>query len=331
MKAKKLLPILATLLAVGPLGLSACAGNTKIVFGNYWDTNYDPATHSNINETLTYDVSFDAGTSSLVDYKVSYAGEYVTNLRSELYEGHRAYVFTTSMTLNVTFDLDGDFETKEDQYTPEQPDSITSEVRFYASQNGLKPISSKKTTVSHTPLNRSVKNAEDCFELYSYHTETTYNEDCSGKSFIDKNYDPAKEVVFEQEPSFKKPDPDYNALDNEQLLAAIRAVPSTTSSATVLAYNPYDGANKIKLSFSNKDAEPFTFEFNGESKERNVAYRSVSVEVDHKNSGSGKTVYVARTEDSANNTYRNIVLYLTTPLAYGLGTLEYSLVSAVYA
>lgn len=329
MKAKKLLPVLATLLAASTFCLTACTSNSKTIFGNYWDKNYDPASPTeNLNETLTYDVTFTESSSSLLDYGVTYGGEdkkgeCVTTLR---FDGNGCYVYTVSLSIEVTFDIDKDFTTTDDQKT--ETYSVSSEAVFLEAKSGLKPVSSKKTIVSPTPKYVSVSNVENCYQLHSYHTETTYNNDDSAVSKIFKDYDAANPAAEPSETkNFTATSEDYNYLDNEQLLAAIRAVPSSTSSTTVIAYNPFDGANKIKLSFENEDAEPFTFSMNGgETTTRNIPYRTVSIVL-----SSTQTAKIARTEDSTNNVYRNVLLSLETPLGYNIGTLTYTLTSATYA
>ncbi len=117
MKGKKLISMLA--LVVGLSTFGGCTNaDQKVNFGNFWNTNVLDL-NSTINETLAYDVNFEASTSSLVNYQLNYKdGTYTTKLTSTQEDGKTVYVYETQ--LNITAQYTFNSETVECQ------DSVTS-------------------------------------------------------------------------------------------------------------------------------------------------------------------------------------------------------------
>ena len=79
MKRKKLSTLLA--LVLGVTALSGCTNSDqKVNFGNFWVTDV-LNTNAAIQETLSYDVTFNKGENSLVNYEIDYKdGTYTTAL-----------------------------------------------------------------------------------------------------------------------------------------------------------------------------------------------------------------------------------------------------------
>ena len=166
MKLKKIALALAATLALS--SLAACATtDQKIIFQNYWEENA-LVTSSYIDETLTYKVTHqkEAGL-DVLGYSITYGeGSYVTTLKTH----SQGYIYTTNLTIPVTFQYGEDV-------AESVTDSVTTEVIFKRSNDGLQPISSTKNVVSHTPVNGGATSTKDCYTLYDFSVVTTYPEE----------------------------------------------------------------------------------------------------------------------------------------------------------
>ncbi|MBR4942607.1 MAG: hypothetical protein IKZ28_01135, partial [Clostridia bacterium] len=243
MKVKRLIPLLALTLCVSAFG--GCTNtDEKIPFGNYWNT--ASLTNEAINETLVYDVRFDATPSSLTNYQISYSnGKYTTNLVSATENGQNLYVYTTALTIDVTYSLGGETKTLSD--------SVTTESRFMTAENALRPISSKKSVVSSSPKNGSAESVDKCYTVYDYEVVTTYAADCaSGTSTVTNNGSENKDAnTYNFEIEQKK----FSYLDNEQLPLALRAIPLEKTAPKFLTYSPFvDTVQKISCAFGTEES-----------------------------------------------------------------------------
>ncbi len=316
MKAKKLTLFLATLL--GATSLAACTDSDKTIdFNNYWQYN-SLTTGETVNETLTYKVTFEksAGVDS-AGYTLSYGeGSYVATL--ETAANRTSYVYKTVLEIPVTYEYKGESKTFEDK--------ITSEVTFLNASNGLRPVVSAKTVVCHTPTNAAEGSLESCFRAYDY---TVVNEYAEGDTKTGKATVTYNDTEKTHTSSFAFGKSDYSHIDNEQLLLALRAVPTTTSTGKIEFYNPFLEANqRANFSFAEAKSGEFLHTVNGaplSSKE--ISYRAVSLTLDSQNPGGTQTAWIATTETTDKNVHRNVMLYLETPLSYSMGVLKYTLVS----
>ncbi len=316
MKVKKLALCLAALL--GATTLAACTDDDKrITFNNYWQ--YDALSGgATVNETLTYAVTFEegAGIDSL-GYELSYGeGEYVATLKNGA--DPTLYTYETTLTIPVTFGFDGKSET----FT----DKITTTLSFMDAGNALRPISSKKTVVSHTPASSKPSSLEGSYGAYDYVIETTYNS-TEGKGYSVITNNTREDKPSQTTPKFNYTSGDYSYLDNEQILLALRAVSSTTTSGTVKVYNPFlENTQRVKFSFQEKTGGDFTHTLNGAAlTNKSISYRPVTLVLDEKNPGATQTAWIATADSPDKNTNRNVMLYLETPLSYSIGTLKYTL------
>ena len=319
MKTKKILPAFALALAIS--ALAGCSGDKTVALDNYWD--YNSLTEKNtLDETLVYDVTFDAGAGlELVNYQLDYKnGTYTTTVKSGTHDGKYVYTFTTQLTIDAVYTLGEQTKT----YT----DKITTETVFYDVANSLRPISSVKTIVSHSPKNGdSYTNVEACAYPVDQKIETVY-EDNKGTCTRTDNLLEADE---QSKPHTFTMDEKYTYLDNEQLLFAIRGFSSSTTSATVKTYTPFvSNLQKVKFTFAETDedeATKFTISENGgEATTKAISYRTANIALDEVNPGGTQIAWLA-TGASDKNTYRNVILRLETPLSYSLGTLYYKLKS----
>lgn len=320
MKLKRSAILLTAVLAVSALG--ACSDKDQTVqFNKYW--NYDSLVHEVIDETLEYTVTFEAASGvGTFDYTVSYgegenAGKYVTNLKSETTaEGENVYRYTTLLTLKVTYEYKGQTATFDDSVYTE---TVFSEDRL------MRPISSKKQIVSHSPVNGGGSSLEKCYSAFSYEVVTTYAADGNATSVVTNYADPENPVV-ERNASFKGANGKYTYLDNEQLLFALRGVASDVTSAKVRVYSPFvDTVQQIKLAFDDETGASFKYRKNGEEVTEDVSYRPVTLKINESNPGATQTAWIASATNPTKNATRNVMLRLETPLSYGLGTLVYNL------
>ena len=317
MEAKKLIPILVLTTCLSSLG--ACTqNNQKVSFGGYWQAN--SLITENLHEKLLYDVEYNDDNAAMYDYTINYTnGQYVTELQSATENGKNILIYKTELTINVTYTHKG---TTSEVFE----DKVVTEAKFYTADNSLRPISSFKELVSTSPANNG-STLESCYHKFHYEASVTYNENCTGgTATVTENPDGETPTTKTAEFTFDKDK--YSRLDNETLLFAIRAIPSTTNSAKIQTYSPFVEREQIvALSFSAETAAEFTYTENGESKTRNISYRPVNIVLDENNPGATQKAWYAKVADTTKNTYRNVMLRLETPISYGLGTLVYKLKS----
>jgi hypothetical protein len=168
----------------------------------------------------------------------------------------------------------------------------------------------------------------DCYEKYDYTVDITYN-GAGGTVVVDNreiDTDNTTPTAFEIEDS-----DDYTYLDNEQLLFALRGVnPSINTSPNFQIYAALQNQTQIvNATFEKVETSKFTFALNGEAaRERDISYYPVSLSLQQANNGQPQTVWYAKTTDAANNTYRNVMLYMETPVFANNGSLCYKLKKA---
>ena len=318
MKTKKLLSIFAAAI-ISATALSACtAGDTKIEFKNNWLK--DPLlSQTSLTETLCYDVAFEksAGSNTL-KYDFGYEnGSYTTTLTKR---SDDEFEYTTTFTIDVVYAWNGETTTLQDK--------VETYVHFKNANDGLTPIKSTKTILSHAPVNaiNEVSALSKCYNTSHYYIETNY---ADGKGVTKVQQDPD---IAEGEKDYKTPKTlNFNMgkklsyLDNEQLLLGLRAFDSSTTSGNVQSYGVFEGAmQKIGLSLkSSKESKELNVAVteNGQTKDVKLfEYRTATISLKAANSGADKTVWVA-TEN------RNVILRIEHPLPFNFGTLVYSLKS----
>ena len=317
MKLRKIALALAATLAL--TSLAACTDtDQKLIFNDYWEQNSLVAS-SSINETLEYKVTHDRESAPGLDaigYTLTYGeGKYVTTLKTHT----QGYIYTTSLTMPVTFQY-GDDEAET------VTDTVTTEVIFQRSKDGLRPISSTKNVVSHTPQSGSGTSTKSCYALYDFSIVTTYPTEGEATSVSTYTVAEGDPVVLTS--SFEASDKKYSYLDNEQLLLAVRAISPSVTSGIVQVYNPFiENKQNIKIAFSEETGKEFTLQWNGETLKKDITCRPVSLTIDDKNPGGTQTALFAKRTSAENNTYGNMMLQLTVPLSYSMGNLVYDLVS----
>ncbi len=314
MKVKKLVLALAAVLCVS--SFAACGdSDKKILFNEYWKLDW--ASSGSVDETLLYDVTFEKGFGlDSAGYTLSYSdGKYQTTLRSTA----QGYEYKTQLSLKVTYQFGDETEVFDDLV----------ETTTLFSKEALRPTYSEKTVVSHTPTTSTPGSIGACHDDFDYTIKTEYNENGTAKSTIAyKATDDVREATSTS--SFSYGQGDYSYLDNEQLLLALRAIPSDTTSGEVEVYNPFlENTQRINISFSSAANREFSHTFNGEAlKTKQISYRPVSLTINATNPGATQTAWIATTDKTTTkNVNRNVMLRLETPLAYNHGKLIYTLTS----
>lgn len=314
MKFKKFTAVIATVLAMSSFG--ACTDKNKQVQLNaYWLENSQA--FANIDETLTYDVTFEASSSiSEMGYDIVYNnGTYATHLKSSQEGGENVYTYTTELDLQVTYTYNGE--------SAEFTDRVYSETKF---NETLKPISSVKTIVSHSPVNTNGghKKVSDCYASYAYEVKTSYSGK-DGASVVTNYADPENPKEVRNE-TFNSSGGNYRYLDNEQLLFALRGVPNSTISGKLRFYSPFvDELQLVKFKFDDETGAKFDYTENGTAVSKDITYRPATLTLSAKNPGATQTAWIAKCTDAEHNANRNILLRLETPLSYNMGKLVYKL------
>ena len=313
MKLKKLISLSTFALCI--TALSGCAAPQKTPLGDYWNEN--ALVFETIHETLVYDVTFQKGAS--YGYDLAYTnGTYTTILKSGVNEnGDNLYIYNTELSLDVTYTL-GDQSVVLHDY-------VTTEVMFLPAKNGLLPLSSKKSIVSHSPLISKPVKLEDCYATFEYQIETTYTENGGETKIFTEQ--------AENRHSFTFPNANYYHLDNEQLLLALRAIPSSVSSTRFLSYSPFaKNVQNIAVVYGATAEGEFEFKKNGSAEKikETISHRSVQIQLDEKDTGFAQKALIATTTDSYANKNRNVLLRLETPLYQAIGTFIYQLSSVNY-
>jgi hypothetical protein len=206
---------------------------------------------------------------------------------------------------------------------------VTTKTVFRSAK--LQPIYSEKTVKSHSPSNSTAPTSvEDCYTYYDYTVRIDYNDDCtSGTSSLTYN----TSVGLSDYAEDFEITGNYTYLDNEELIFAIRGM-TLTATQRVYTYNAStQQVETLVVTPSSEVTDTFSFEIDGEKKDRNITYYPTTVAKSGSNIGSTQTAWYAqntRTETDESNDYRNVLLRLEAPISYNLGTLVYSLTKATF-
>ena len=323
MNKKKTSAILS--IALGGIMLTACTSpDYKVKFSENWylDTTYD--IQSNVQETLVYDVNVEAGSNADSSSRAVLYGKgvYSTTLKSEYSQelNTNIYRYSTRLEIPVTFECKATGEISE-----KFEDVVTTEVLFTSATQGFKPISSTKTSVSHSPTSvDSPSTLEGCYTYYNYTVATVYNDDKTGTAVITNHLQDDAQKSY----SFKETDDKYSTLDNEQLLFALRGISKPASQKFNVFNSSWGKTLLVNLTAGTASSDEFSFKRNGEDFTATIKYTPIELQLGVKNSGSIQKVWVANTTELNNNLYRNVILYMEMPIYYSFGTLQYKLAQA---
>ncbi len=305
--------------------LSACGTNYKVTFYDFWKKSIETTILQTVTETCAYDVSFTAGAND--SYTVNYQnGTYKTTFISETNGNQTQYTYKTEMTVQVQYKVG-------EQTSAWLDDSMTSTVKFQSSQNGLKPISAEKRGKTHSPTAITAGTLESAYVYYDLTVKTDYSEACDSATTTITNNEKTENNV--QTNSFSIKHDTYNYLDNEQLVFALRCVdPAASSAQRFQVYAPFNqGIQTIYANYGTEATADFEVDIDGNKATRKITYYPTTMKIGSQgnNSGATQTLWIAKTDNPQNNTYRNVILRQETPLAYNLGTLVFNLKTVTFA
>ena len=325
------------------LMVTACsASNTKPSFYPNWQSNTLKETKST-TETLIYDVTFDA-TSFLKQayFSVEYCGKdnatpgtYTTTLES-LDNG--TYKYTTDLSVPVTFTM-----TSDNSVFAEFTDSVHTETIFKQAGSYLQPISSLKQVHCYSARNVAAEKLEDTYTEYHYEFLTTYNDNLTEGTLLrtDKTSDPRTLLSVSKYPdgtaesTFEIDQKKNLYLDNEQLIFALRTL-TNKALASSHTFNVYNASmlamEKVTTSHVADAKTSFEFSVNGgEVASHTIDHTKVTMKINGKNATLSQELWYAQTTNSTVNTYRNVLLQMTTEIHFGIGSLTYKLRSANFS
>lgn len=323
MKRKFITPAVVSLLTATML--SACGANYKVTFNDYWKKSLFDSSQQTLTETCEYKVDFEPTSTS--NFSVDYEnGVYKTTFISETVDQQVRYQFKTEFSVQVQYKVGN-------ETSDWLNDSVYSIVTFQESDKALKPLRSEKHIVSHSPLTISPITLATAYDKYDQTIVTEYNELCDNATTTITNNELSSNKVTTQ--NFAINHNTYNYLDNETLLFALRCINTDKTTSTKFnVYSPFACAmQKINVNFNTATAKDFTFAINGNPETtKNISYYPASIQLSaNTNKGTAKTVWIAKTTDVQNNTYRNAMLRQEIPISFGLGTLTFSLKSINFA
>ncbi len=331
---KKLLIATSLVMAVGLTALTGCSSAVSTSFSANWYKNTSLSTNiSGTDETLVYKVEYDGSEKTNGAYTLNYEnGVYTTRFTNTTYtwsDGsvENVYSYTTSFSVDITYTVNGESAT----YT----DSVTSNVIFRACDKSLTPIKSEKTVSSHSPAKNSPESLEEAVAYYNYTFVTQYDKEVGSANLTYTKLAGDTSSLKDNSKDFAIAD-DYSYLDNEQLLLAIRGMDmGSSASETVLCLNASTKAvQAINVSNSAVSEGEFKFNLDGVDMPENghkLTYNEVSVAINSVQSGTAQTCYFAERTSAENNVYRNVMLYMSAPLPYSLGSLTYTLTDADFS
>ena len=259
------------------------------------------------------------------------------------------YYYSTALSVS------GSFYTKSGETKnvyKEFNDSVTSVCYFRLAGDNLKPLYSQQQMKTTAPNSLSASPLSSTYiELNCAYT-TYYNADCTEATIMEKNLadDSAKETKKKVGLGSKA---GYSVFDNSQLRAAVRAfnikggashtfnvlVPqnggmqtchANCSSPTALDAEKEDQAQIIGALDACAQANPdYIFFDKGEGESaRAYRYNSVTMGINpstDKMTGTSPSFWYSTVENSEINSTKCVLLRMSTPLAFGLGTVNYTL------
>ena len=321
----------------------------------YWQTH---------KEVAQYAVSFE-GTSA-TNYSVSYDTEgavYSTEFYMEkeydwtsaaIPEEYRlqeassepVYVYTTTLAISGAYKVTATEEEKKFD------DILQSVCKFRLAGDNLQPVYSKQIIKNTAPKALGAQIIEGAYVQTDSVYETYYNKDCT-EALVKQTDNLAKEK--EQEPKkIKLNDKSgLSVFENSQLRLALRALTMTggasrtfnvvtpqngvmqSCTATITApveLDVNDAAQKaIITALDNCQPDDYIFfdgtPSSGDETARTYRFNAVSLSVNADLTGSGAVCWYSTVENNDVNGTRSVLLRLTSPVAFGLGTLTYSLKS----
>lgn len=326
---KKLILAASSLLVASTIMLSGC-GEISTSFSANWYKNTSLSSNiSGTNETLTYKVEYNGDDKTNNAYTLKYEnGVYTTVLSNTVYKyddgsSENVYSYSTSLNVTVTYTVNGESATYEDE--------VTSTVLFRTIEESLKPIKSVKTVSSHSPATNSPKSLKEGVAYNHYRFTTEYNK-AANKATLTSEKLEGDESSLKAGTDVFEIDDKYTYIDNEQLLFAARGINSSSTTLYVLNAS-VKAIQAVSVTQQATGENEYKFDIEGSEMPEEgykVPFSAVTFKINDTQSGGTQTVYYASTTNADNNTYRNVMLSCANFLPYNLGYLKYTLTSAQF-
>lgn len=314
MKKKILTPIIAILCV---FVFCSCASTNYIsVSANWYKDTTLTTTLSNTYEKLEYAITYDDSKKTNKNTTVVYndGASCVTELSEAVYtysdsSTERCYKLTNTISISGTY-------TVGDKTKPFE-DSVESYCYFKTADKLLQPIESFKT-VKSTSVIKASGSLDEVIKEYNYSYKIVYDKNCKNATLTYKDLTATnpEEKVTEK----KNIGGSNSIIDNEQIYFVIRGFDLSSSfGQAVSVLNA--SANKMQnLSITCYEELKDYSAFN-----TTISCMKVNIRLNETLSGATQTAYYAKKVDNNNNTYRNAMVKLETPISYNMGTLVYTL------
>lgn len=314
-------------------------------------------------EVAEYAVTFSAGSNS--SYEVTYdttSATYSTAFYMKTFDWSKdtidAYSTKESLTEDVyvyetSLSISGSYKMKSGGEIFEFSDVLETVCYFRPAGRNLQPVYSHQKVINTTPAALSTGSIGSTYVQVNEVYDTYYNRSCS-HAFVQK-YAPesaGSDNYVESGTESISLSSDYSNFDNSQLRAAIRAFTlSGGSSRTFYVVTPQNGniqsvtasiSDPIELNSTVTEhndlinvlasaPEDYIF-FDGavegeNATPRNIRFNAVSLSINESLKGASPTMWYTTVENGNINSTRCVLLKMSTPLSFGLGTLNYNLKS----
>lgn len=312
MKKKNIFAILALSLTVSVA--AGCSNSSSIAFTSNWYSGRESGILAG-TETCTYNVAIKADSASNKTYSmICKNASFVTTLAAD--PQTELYTYTTTLTMDVQYVFDG-------QTSPLVTNQTTTVVTFRSALQGLRPVSMTKNVYATSPAGISPKNLQDCYAVYRYTEEITYNDTCTrGKHVRTDLAGENENKVGNLEKNFSISNK-QSYLDHAQIACALRAI-NSSSSQTALAYNTAQRTVQT-LTIAKEDTVTLSLNFNFNSTPMtSMKCIPVTLAISAQNSGGTQTYFIAKSSEDSNKN-RSVIMQMEIPISYNLGTLLYTL------
>lgn len=355
---------IATVSAATAAGCTKSSSSSKVATTANWNASTTASVEKNFidywaenTEVAEYALSFTEGSNNR--YTVNYDTDkatYVTRLYLEksydwaalTCEAYRAeanesvYVYETQMTLSGSYKMTASGE----EYAFN--DSLKTVCKFRLAGSNLVPVYSKLTVKDTAAASLAPNKIENAYVKVDAVHETFYNYECTQATVYTTDNVDAKNTGVKTIKVKTK----YSLFDNSQLKSAIRAFTMAESATrTFDVCVPQDGAvQRVTVTVAspatlNKEDEkqklildalsactPKDYIFfdgtpTGDGEEKILRYSAVSTSINAEMKGQSPVYWYSTIENNDINGTRGVLLRMTTPLPFGLGTMDYTLKS----
>ncbi len=326
-------------------------------FSNRWLSNKEVATYSVSLEkgsNTTYSVDYKDGnykTEFYMDY-YDWSAEAEIGQQVKLPEGYApeeskkelVYVYKTEYTVS------GEYVLTKNEESHSFKDNIVTECRYRLAGDNLQPVYSKQVIKSTPPNSLNATTKESMYTEVDGTYTTYYNYDCT-KATVYHTYQKSKDLIANEIEEVSVTDKvGYSLFENSQLRAAVRAFNlSGGATHTFNVFVPQDRVlqtcnavctSAVKLDKENEEQKQiinalkscpdyifFDDTVGEDEEERNYRFNAVSLSINSAMSGPASTVWYSTVENSEVNYSKSVLLRITTPISFGLGTVTYTLKS----